>query len=348
MAVGPEGVEFAIHVDRPSSIGVIKGAALKGEGPIANYYPPDNKGKIPGQVLIALNASRTVTFSPYAVKLKGEVDKLPTEVTPEEFVENSPKIKYILDCIQSVKSYHKEKGTPLSGQLIYSDRGKEWFGHIREYLITKLGYQNKEIAIFDGTVSKSRREKIKEGFLRNDIKIIIGTSTMREGVDLQNHCSVIYVAYIDWNPTDMHQLWGRGWRFGNKHSHIRIVIPLIENSSDVFTWQKLGEKMSRLNSIWTRSAKTKMFEESELNAEELKKGLINDPEQAAIFEIKELKEGLLTTIDLAQAEIDLLKGVEQERGGYDSLSNQLTDLAKEAKNNPQLSSWGLKPGDKES
>lgn len=309
--------------------------ARNGSGKLAVYYPP-KEGKIPGQTLIALNAARTVTFSPYALNLGGRPQYDSAEITPEKFVDGSPKIKYVCECIRTVKKYHEMKGTPVSGQIIYSDRGTDWFLHIKQYLVSNVGFSDKEVEIFHGGVSQGKRETIKEKFLSNEVKVIIGSSTMREGVDLQNHCSVIYPCYLDWNPTDLHQLFGRGWRFGNKFSHIRVVVPLIENSSDVFTWQKLSEKMSRLNSIWTKADGTKMFEESELNAEELKKGLINDPSELARYEIDEQVETLKSEIAIVDGALKSLSEAQTARDNFGDLAIELEGYAK--RKNPAFES----------
>lgn len=303
---------------------------------LSAYYFEDEKGNVPGQTLIALNAARTVTFSPYALRLGGVPQYDTSKITAKKFVEGSPKIKYAVECIRTVKEYHEANNTPISGQIIYSDRGTEWFKHIKLYLIENVGFKDDEIEIFNGTISKNKREKIKEGFLAGKIKVIIGSSTMREGVDLQKYGTVIYNLFLDWNPTDLHQLMGRIWRFGNLFGYVRFVAPLIENSADIFTWQKLSEKMSRLNSIWTRSNKTKMFEESEINAEELKKGLINDPKEIADFEIQEKIEGLKTELAIAQGDLTDLEAANEIKAQYFRLTERLRNWANEAKTRPNV------------
>ncbi|MEL6837144.1 MAG: helicase-related protein [Bacteroidota bacterium] len=313
-----------------------KDARVRQESVLSDFYKEDKQGNIPGQVLIALNASRTVTFSPYALRLGGDAQYDLTKVTPEEFVNGSPKIKYACECIRTVQQYHKAQGTPVSGQVIYADRGTEWFGHIRQYLLQDVGYAEKEVAIFHGGVRKGRREKIKEGFLDGSIKVIIGSSTMREGVDLQKHGSVIYNCYLDWNPTDHHQLMGRIWRFGNKFSHVRIVVPLMENSSDIFTWQKLSEKMSRLNSIWTRSGKSKLFEEKELDAEELKRGLINDPEEIVRWDLAEELSALKSELEIAKSNHEALEDVERLKAAYLEQQSQLEGLLNQVVTAPRV------------
>lgn len=312
-----------------------KNSEVRRSSKLSDYYPEDESGSVPGQVLIALNASRAVTFSPYALKLGGEYVYDMEKIDAKKFVEGSPKLHYVCQCIKTVKQYHEAAGTPVSGQVIYSDRGTEFFLHIKQYLVEEVGYLPKEVEIFHGGVSKGKREKIKEGFLTNEIKIIIGSSTMREGVDLQKYGTVLYNCYLDWNPTDHHQLAGRIWRFGNKFSHVRIVVPLIENSSDIFTWQKLSEKMSRLNTIWTRSGRSKLFEESELNAEELKKGLINDPTELARWEVEEVAGEIESQLEVAKGDLEDLESAEPIKMEFVELSTELKAITKEAISNPR-------------
>jgi superfamily II DNA/RNA helicase len=317
-------------------------AQNKGGTKFETHYPRDEKGNIPGQVLIALNASRAVTFSPFAISLAGEKQHSQTQVTAEQFVDGSPKIKYAVECIRTVKKYHDKQNEPVSGQVIYSDRGKEWFGHIKEYLVNNVGFLPEEVEVFHGGVTPKKREKLKEEFLSNKIKVLIGTSTMREGVDLQKHGSVIYVCYIDWNPTDVHQLFGRIWRFGNKFSHVRIVVPLIENSSDIFTWQKLSEKMSRLNTIWAKANDTKLFEESDLNAEELKKGLINDPEKLAQYDVEEAVGKLDSELRVVVHQLGELEEAANMKESYNRLLEEIKELSIEATTNPKRLTWNVK------
>ncbi|MFD0778860.1 helicase-related protein [Flavobacterium myungsuense] len=184
--------------------------------------------------------------------------------TPEDykdFVEQSPKIAYVMDCIKSVKSWHEEHEETASGQVIYMNRGKMFFPLIKEYLEKEVGYQRgvmydkvkvDEVEIISSEINDTRKETIKEAFLDGVVKIIIGTATIREGIDLQKRGTVIYNCYPEWNPTDIRQLEGRIWRQGNQFQYVRIVMPLVQDSMDVFVFQKLEEKTSRINDIWFR------------------------------------------------------------------------------------------------
>jgi hypothetical protein len=272
-----------------------------------SYSINDKTKKPDGQVLVALNVARVATFSPYAISLKGSSQYETSKFTAANIVASSPKLEFVMGCIKSVLDHHKSKGTPVSGQIIYSNTGTAFFPFIKDYLVSYIGFADHEVELLTGDTPTAKREKIKAGFQDNTIKVLIGSSAIREGMDLQNHCSVIYNCYFDWNPTDLHQLFGRGWRFGNKFSHVRIVNAMVENSADIFTWQKLSEKISRLSSVWARTGQTKMFEEKELDAEALKRGLITDPEDLAKFLIEEeetLLKAQLVALDAEKKEVE--------------------------------------------
>lgn len=224
--------------------------------------------------------------------------------TPEsyvEFVDESPKIKYAVECIRSVKAWHKERGEEPSGQIIYMNRGKDFFRYIKEYLEKEVGYKKgikhgrvsvDEVEIIDSSVSDTKKENIKEAFLDNRVKIIIGTATIREGIDLQRNGTVIYNLMPEWNPTDLKQLSGRIHRQGNKYGYVRIVMPLVQDSMDVFVYQKLEEKTARINDIWATTDNMNVMEIENVEPQEIKLALISDIEMLAKMFFKQEAEDI--------------------------------------------------------
>ena len=61
-------------------------------------------------------------------------------------------------------------------------------------------------------------------------------------MNLQKKSTVLYNCLIDWNPTDMQQLAGRIWRQGNEFENVRIAIPLMIDSIDIFMFQNWKKK----------------------------------------------------------------------------------------------------------
>jgi hypothetical protein len=257
------------------------------------------------RILKGLSYGRDLAISPYlmqiniAVKLKSK-DKFPTNlkvpiVTPSMLVETSPKLLYAMKCIESVRDYHIAEGTPISGQVLYMDRGIKYFPLLRKYLIDVVGYADHEVAIIQsglpktGKKSKEYVKNLFNGEVYNDatklfepiddeqrIKVIIGSSTIKEGINLQKYGTVLYNMNLDWNPTDIQQLEGRIYRQGNTFNSVRVVHPLLVNSADIFIFQKLQEKTARINSIWSMDGRSNVLDTTDFDPSELKLVMIRD------------------------------------------------------------------------
>jgi hypothetical protein len=277
--------------------------------------------------IITMNMSRDCALSPYLYTF----NDLPA---PDylDFVRNSPKVEYTMKCIQSVKEYHESKGQAVGGQVIYIDRGLKFFPLMKEYLIKEVGFKKHEIGfIMSKGMNVEQRKRVQNLFLGKKfdeklgdfvkvsdderIKVLIGSSSIKEGMNLQKKSTTLYNLFIDWNPTDNLQLAGRVWRQGNMYKNVRIVNPLLNDSADVFMFQKLEEKTARINSIWSNDGRSALPIE-EIDPEELKLSLIKDPETLARFEI--IRE--VASID---DDLGFYKSIEDRISKYDDLKNQL-------------------------
>jgi hypothetical protein len=257
------------------------------------------------RILKGLSYGRDLAISPYlmqiniAVKMlsKGAFPKgltIPV-VTPTMLIETSPKLLYAMKAIESVRDYHIAEGTPISGQVLYMDRGVKYFPLIRQYLIDVVGYAENEVAIIQsglpktGKKSKEYIKNLFNGEVYNEstklfepiddeqrVKVVIGSSTIKEGINLQKYGTVLYNMNIDWNPTDVQQLEGRIYRQGNTFNSVRVVHPLLVNSADIFIFQKLQEKTSRINSIWSMDGRSNVLDTTDFDPSELKYTLISD------------------------------------------------------------------------
>jgi len=324
-------------VKRPCKINLPKTTTTNDKGQVvrlpkdqqlATYLKMTDKQEVYQTMLISLAQSG---HTPYARMknvmraLAGSLDNalspfIYEKSTPESykvFVDGSPKIKYVMDCIASVKQYHeKNLNEPVSGQVIYMNRGKEYFKYIKEYLEKELGYQTNikfnnstvdEVEFITSEVSQDDREFIKDAFLEGVCKVIIGTASIREGIDLQRQGSVLYNCYPDWNPTDVKQLEGRIWRQGNMFGYVRVVMPLVQDSMDVFVFQKLEEKTSRVNDIWYRADRGNVLDVDALDPEEVKFALYTDLKELSKIVIdKELRE-VYRKIALVDENIEAIK-----------------------------------------
>jgi hypothetical protein len=300
---------------------------------IVNLAKSSTKGKLDmANLLRSLNYSLDNALSPFLY----EKDEQPINYL--EYVEESPKIKYIMECVRSVKDYHEKRNEHVSGQVIYMNRGKQYFHFLKEYLEKEVGYKEhvdfksngrtykvNEVEVVDSSISSTKKEKIKEAFLAGVCKVIIGTATIREGIDLQKKGTVVYNAYPDWNPTDLRQLEGRVWRQGNEYGYVRVVMPLVQDSMDVFIFQKLEEKSNRINDIWYRGDRGNVLDLESLDPEEVKFALITNLEELAKVEISKQTKIAQRKIETIQHNISVIKDFNRDYKNYERYRTELIE-----------------------
>ena len=271
------------------------------------------------RALRSMNFSRNIALSPYLY----EHSTLGTP-TYSDYINTSPKLKYVMECILSVKKYHEDHNEPISGQVIYMDRGLEYFNLLKDYLVYEVGFKNHEVAQITSGMNADKKRKVQDSFLGRRynettqeyenitdderVKVLLGSSSIKEGINLQTKSTMMYNCFLDWNPTDLLQLQGRIWRQKNEFMNVRIVNPLVIDSIDIFMFQKLEEKTARINSIWSNNNKS-VFKLEEINPEEIKSALIKDPKVIAALEV-EIKDVKI------QDEMNSIKTVNQRLEDY--------------------------------
>lgn len=256
----------------------------------------DSREKAGVKALRSMNFMRNIALSPYLYEYHN-LGK-PTYLT---YVSTSPKFQYVMECIASVKKYHESKNEPVSGQIIFMDRGIQYFPLLKEYLVKKVGFKEHEIGMISSKLTSAQKRVAQDQFLgrkfnektqeyesltdEQRMKVLIGSGSIKEGMNLQKKSTVLYDCFIDWNPTDFTQLVGRIWRQQNEFLNVRIVIPMMFDSIDIFMFQKLEEKTARINSIWSNDGKS-VLKIEEVDTQELKFNLIRDPFVIAKMEVE--------------------------------------------------------------
>lgn len=158
-----------------------------------------------GVVLKATTYAKSNSTSPFFVK---EFMDAPTSL--DDFIENSPKIKYTLEMIKELKSNPK---TASKGSFIYIGKeGVNFTDYYVKYLTERVGYKSSEIGVITGEISIDDREAIKDKFNNGVIKVLIGGDPTKEGIDLQDNGYATFNIALGWNPTEMAQVEGRVWR----------------------------------------------------------------------------------------------------------------------------------------
>jgi hypothetical protein len=197
--------------------------------------------------------------------------------------------------------------------------GTRYFHLMKEYLVKEIGYKPHEVELVYGEITKEKKESIKERFLAGEVKIIIGSATIKEGIDLQNKTTVLYTLIPDWNPTDYNQIKGRIWRQGNIFAYVRIVNILMADTSDVFIFQKLQEKTKRLKELLDRNSKKSQLDLDDVNPEEIKEKLITDPRVKASLQIKRFTKEKELEIAVIKNELNRLTGLQEANNVFSNL-----------------------------
>jgi len=305
----------------------------------------DDDEKAGVKVLRGVNYARSLALSPYLYfesLFKNSSYSIPVP-DYKSYIETSPKLLYTIESIKSVKQYHETKGEPVSGQIIYADRGKDKFHLIKEYLVKELGYEDHEVGMI---TSGSKKDEIKNAFNGQTydeakgkfinisdemrMKVVIGSSSILEGINLQRYTTCLYNLFLPWNPTDVEQLIGRAWRQGNVFEDLRIINPLMDNSMDIFMFQKLEEKTERINQIWNTDGNSNAMRLEEFNPVELKKELITDPYVLAKIEsdtegehLAESEQELSNLIYEAEEVINHLGMLDMDDYGMKEMANEV-------------------------
>lgn len=308
----------------------------------------DENEKVGVRLLLSLNHARNLALSPYLY----EFNTL-GKPTSQQYIETSGKLSYVMECVRSIKEHHESTKTAMSGVVIYMERGVQFFDLIREYLIENVGFKPHEVGIISskqklpvekGVTDEEAKEYVKNLFLGKRfnkatleeepipddqrIKVLLGSATIREGINLQEYSSTLFNCFLSFNPTDVQQLEGRIYRQKNAFANVRIVNPIMIDSADIFMFQKLEEKTSRINSVFETDGVTNVLKTEEFNPQELKYSLVKDPKVLAQMEVMEETEKLSEQISDMQNDIKKLDSI----GGYEwNIKNYTENLNEEIK-----------------
>ena len=308
----------------------------------------DESEKVGARLLVALNHARNLALSPYLYEFS--TLGRPTSIN---FIESSGKLKYVMECIRTIKQHHESTKTAMGGVVIYSERGVRFFDLIREYLIDNVGLKPHEVGIISskqklpidkGVTDEEAKEYVKNLFLgkkfnkvtleeepipdEQRIKVLIGSATIREGINLQEYSSTLFNCFLSFNPTDLQQLEGRIYRQKNAFANVRIVNPILIDSADIFMFQKLEEKTSRINLVFETDGVTNVLKTEEFNPKELKYSLVKDPKVLAKMEVMEETETISETISDKKNDIKKLEAISEYESYIKNWTDELNDEIK--------------------
>ena len=267
----------------------------------------------PYVTLKAMTTMRTCTLSPALLDPDDFAGVEDIVIPPKsQIVESSPKLSWVCNTVADL---YKQK--PECGQFIYMPQGKDCFDEVKNYLI-KQGIPEDAIDYIHSTHNGSAEDKEKISARFNDVndklKILIGTATVAEGIDLNGNSIVEYNTMLGWNPTESIQVEGRIWRQGNLQGKVHIMYPLMENSIDALIYQKHDEKAHRINSVLSKSDDgNDVIDTDEINPETIKFELITDPEKKIKMIIDEKTAEKRKEIKVIDNRLETIQELEEDR-----------------------------------
>lgn len=267
----------------------------------------------PSVTLKAMTTMRTCTLSPALLEPDDFASVEDIVIPPKsQIVESSPKLSWVCNTVADL---YKQK--PECGQFIYMPQGKDCFDEVKKYLI-KQGIPDDAIDYIHSTHNGSAedKDKISERFNNKEdkLKILIGTATVAEGIDLNGNSIVEYNTMLGWNPTESIQVEGRIWRQGNEQGKVHIMYPLMENSIDALIYQKHDEKASRINSVLSKTDDGKdAIDTDEINPETIKFELITDPTKKVKMIIDEKTAEKRKEIKVIDNRLETIQELEEDR-----------------------------------
>ncbi|MBO4639914.1 MAG: DEAD/DEAH box helicase family protein [Treponema sp.] len=276
-----------------------------------------------GDIFKGMNNLRMNMISPCLVKEKyapREKIKIPDLSL---IVESSPKLMLVCKTVLAVY-----KAQPHSGQIIYLPRGVKESSYVKQTLVQN-GIPPKAIAMINSTTTELQKQRITQAF--NDptapLKILIGSESISEGVDLNGNTLVLYNCMLGWNPTEPVQVEGRLWRQGNLQKKVHIVYPLMYNSIDSLIYQKHDEKVSRIDALW--SYRGDKLNVEDINPAELKFDLIKSAEMKADIMLEQELVPLKKQIRIIDESFELITTATEQKKLLQQEVNELEKQGQE-------------------
>ena len=276
-----------------------------------------------GDIFKGMNNLRMNMISPCLVKEKyapTEKIKIPDLSL---IVESSPKLMLVCKTVLAVY-----KAKPQCGQIIYLPRGVKESSYVKSTLVQN-GIPPKAIAMINSSTTELQKQRITQDF--NDptapLKVLIGSESISEGVDLNGNTLVLYNCMLGWNPTEPVQVEGRLWRQGNLQKKVHIVYPLMYNSIDSLIYQKHDEKVSRIDALW--SYRGDKLNVEDINPAELKFDLIKSAEMKADIMLEQELVPLKKQIRIIDESFELITTATEQKKLLQQEVNELEKQGQE-------------------
>jgi len=155
--------------------------------------------------------------------------------------------------------------------------------------------------------TKRGKTTIRNLFNDGGIKVLIGSDSIKEGIDLQRNAHTMYICQAQFSPTLSMQLEGRIWRQGNPYDNVRIIYVLALNTIDAFIYDKLNKKVNNIKMMLEAGVYEMNNTQFTIDMQERLMGLLSDPEKLAQIEFPDLLDSFKDKYNIGKRDIDLLE-----------------------------------------
>jgi superfamily II DNA/RNA helicase len=139
------------------------------------------------------------------------------------------------------------------GHIVFAQRTAAhlWF---REVLVRR-GIPRERIAVVNASTTNADQRQVIANAFRGvggpaKYDVVIGNSTMEEGINLQDRACAVHHLDLPWEPATLQQRNGRGVRQGNKRAKVKVFYYyLSERSFDGYRLKQIDGKESWVASL---------------------------------------------------------------------------------------------------
>jgi hypothetical protein len=222
------------------------------------------------ELLISLDATERITVSPYSM--------YPLQrPTFSDFIATSPKLSYVLGCIESVINYYNDKPTEaISGQILYLSSFEQYFPLIKDYILAKQTWLRPfNIGIITNLTSDAEKEIILRDYEREKVVLLIGNEALLRCDGLSKNTSTVYNVFHEKTGDEAIDFENKICAEGNRYKTVRFVYPQTDCSADRINLAYFNNDRKVDKELWSDRPVNKISFEL-YSTDELKLELLSD------------------------------------------------------------------------
>ncbi len=217
--------------------------------------------------------------------------------------------QYISDNVDLVSSEKDKNGEYIEiAQISGSTKIEDTFKKLpKELKKDKKELTSEEISERKKFRISKGRTSIKDEFNNGDIKILLGSKAIKEGIDLQGNSHTMYICEAEFSPEVAMQLEGRIWRQKNPYDVVRVVYVLAMNTIDSFIYSKINRKVSAIKKMLELGVYEMGTTQFVIDTKEMLIQLESDPDKLTAIQFQDEIKILKEIIDVKEKQITRLE-----------------------------------------